>query len=75
MNVQNETKNEITIIDFENGTVIELVQEPSTHAICEYCNSPVPFPMVRKVQNLPCCIDCMAKLAETADVSAVFPVR
>jgi len=56
-----ENKNEVTRIDLENGTVIELVQEPGTHAICEFCNQPVPFHMVRKVLDVPVCIDCLAK--------------
>lgn len=54
----------ITRINLENGTVIEMVQEPSTHAICEYCNKPVLFALCRKVNDLPCCIDCMASFTD-----------
>lgn len=68
-------KNEITRIDLENGTIIELVQHPSTHAICEYCNKPVPFAMVRKVNELPCCIDCMANLADDVCMRASTTIK
>lgn len=58
----NSNKNEVTRVEFEGtGIVVEMVQEPSTHTICEFCNQPVPFAFCRKVLDVPVCIDCLAK--------------
>jgi formylmethanofuran dehydrogenase subunit E len=65
-----------TKMNIEGVGEIQIEKTPETHAICEYCNEKVPFILMRKIGDVPCCIDCMHKMLDGAsnllDMNALY---
>lgn len=53
---------EKTTLKIEGVGEVQIEKSPDTHAVCEFCNEKVPFVFMRKIKDIPCCIECMHKM-------------